>query len=297
MLKVDGVFAGGGIKAFSFVGVMRALSQRNIEFERLAGTSAGSIVASLIKAGYTSEEISHIFDQLDLKELLDTTNDQWIFRFYRWIRLYRSLGIYKGNNLVEWMDHLLKQKGISTFGDLPPGSLKMVASDVTNGEILVIPDDLPKYGIIPETFPVAQGIRMSCGLPFFFEPYRLIDNKGKESLIVDGGVLSNFPMWLFMKEAKTKLTRPVLGFRLTPPANKIQAREANNAFTLLQAMFDTMRNAHDQRYISKTHAKNIVFIPVNDISTTQFSISEKDKNELMEIGEKSTLKFLKNWTY
>ncbi|MCD8508717.1 MAG: patatin-like phospholipase family protein [Bacillus sp. (in: Bacteria)] len=296
MLKVDGVFAGGGIKAFSFVGAVRILEQEGFVFERLAGTSAGAIVASFLKAGFTSDEIGEILEELDLPSLLDERKIS--IPFYRWLRLYLKMGIHQGDEFENWLYQILKQKGIVSFGDLPPQSLKMVASDLTNGKLVVLPDDLPQYGIIPESFSVARAIRMSCCLPFFFEPVKLTSKDGVTSLMVDGGVLSNFPMWLFSpKEGLAHLKRPVIGFRLSPSDDQIPPRVIRNAFSMLHSMVETMWKAHDQRYISKSHAKNIVFIPANKVSSTNFSISDVEKEELIQLGMNSTTKFLKKWSY
>lgn len=296
MLKVDGVFAGGGIKAFSFVGAIKILEQEGVVFERLAGTSAGAIVASFLKAGFTSDEIGEILDELDLPSLLDER--KMSIPFYRWIRLYMKMGLHRGEAFENWLYQMLKLKGIVTFGDLPPQSLKMVASDLTNGKLVVLPDDLPQYGIIPESFSIARAIRMSCCLPFFFEPVKLTSKDGVTSLMVDGGVLSNFPMWLFSpKEGVSHLKRPVIGFRLSPSDDQIPPRELRNAFSMLHSMVETMWKAHDQRYISKSHAKNIVFIPANKVSATNFTISDEEKNELIQLGMNSTIKFLKKWSY
>ncbi|UCZ54590.1 patatin-like phospholipase family protein [Bacillus shivajii] len=296
-MLIDGVFAGGGIKALAFVGALEVLDKKNIQFERIAGTSAGAITAAFIKSGYNGAEIEQMFADMQFQQLLDPRIGTTIFPFLRWLRLYRKMGIYKGNEFEQWVDKLLKKKGVSTFSDFPEGSLKMIASDITNGRILVLPDDLTKYGIIPHSFSVARAIRMSCSLPFFFEPVKLTDSDGKESLIVDGGVLSNFPMWIFQKRGQKHLKRPVIGFRLTPSLDAIPPRQVTNALSMLTSMFDTMRNAHDQRYISKNHAKNVVFIPVEDVSTTQFTLSDQDKLKLIELGKTSTEKFLKKWSY
>ncbi|WP_096188454.1 patatin-like phospholipase family protein [Evansella halocellulosilytica] len=296
-MKVDGVFAGGGIKALAFVGALEVMNEENIQFERLAGTSAGAMTAALVKAGYNSKEIASLFDDMKFQQLLDPRIGTTVFPFIRWLRLYRRMGLYKGDVFESWLKGLLKSKGVSSFADLPEGSLKMVAADITNGRILVLPDDLKKYGIIPHSFSVARAIRMSCSLPFFFEPATITDSNGNKSLIVDGGVLSNFPIWIFQKRGQKNLRRPVIGFRLTPSLDSIPPRNVTNALTMLHSMFDTMRNAHDQRYISKDHAKNIVFIPVENVTATQFSLNEEEKQSLIQLGKSKTKAFLKSWSY
>ena len=45
-----------------------------------------------------------------------------------------------------------------------------------------------------------------------------------------------------------------------------------------------MKNAHDEQYISRKLEKNVIFIPVDDYSATQFDLSEKMKEDLLEKG-------------
>lgn len=56
-----------------------------------------------------------------------------------------------------------------------------------------------------------------------------------------------------------------------------------------------MKNAHDERYISRKHEKDIIFIPVDGYSATQFDLDDETKNALLDIGRKYTRKFLKTW--
>lgn len=231
-VKIDGVFEGGGVRAFAFIGALEQMESKGITFERLAGTSAGALFASLIKAGYSSNEILAFMEELDLLTLVDAKKSFLPIRFLKWISVYYTLGLYKGDKLESWIATKLKQKGIETFGDIPEGTLKIVATDLTKGRLLVLPDDLPSYGIIPESFSVARAIRMSASIPYFYRPVKLYDKKGEASIIVDGGVLSNFPIWLFMKNSMKRQTRPVIGFRLTPILDEIPPNKITNAFVI-----------------------------------------------------------------
>ncbi|SDG07994.1 Patatin-like phospholipase [Fontibacillus panacisegetis] len=98
------------------------------------------------------------------------------------------------------------RKGIRTFSNLPKGKLRIIASDITSGRILVLPDDLERISIKSKGFEVARAVRMSYNIPYFFDPVLLRLppklSKGKPFSeqflhIVDGGLLSNFPLWLF----------------------------------------------------------------------------------------------------
>lgn len=289
---VDGVFSGGGIKGFAYVGAMQALEEQGIQFKRVAGTSAGAILATFIAAGFNTRELEEIFDELNLKVLLDPPKICIGMPFLKWINLYVRFGMYRGKSLEKWFHQKLALKGICSFGDLPRGTLKLVASDLTNGRILVLPDDLKYYGIDGRTFPISRALRMSCGMPFFFEPMYL-KNGTRESVIVDGGVLSNFPLWIYDTGKKV---RPVLGMKLSSENEETSPHEIDNAIQLFEALFLTMKNVHDNRYIARRHEKNIIFIPVEKYSATQFEIDEETKQKLICIGKERTDRFLKTWS-
>lgn len=292
-MLIDGVFSGGGLKGFALVGAYQVLEEKGYKFRRVAGTSAGAILASFIAAGYTAKEIEKLLDELDFISLLDPKKTIFPLPFMKWLQLYWRLGLYQGKALENWFLEKLADKGVYSFSDLAPGSLKLVASDLTNGKMIVLPDDLEQYGISPQSFPVARALRMSCSIPFFFEPVKLKVGSGN-TIVVDGGVLSNFPLWIFDDEIG-KRERPVLGVKLSQNQNEIETRQINNALQLFEALFSTMKNAHDNNYISRKHEKDVIFIPVEGYSATQFDLDEHTKMELIEIGRNRTLQFLKTW--
>ena len=153
-MYIDGVFSGGGIKGYSLIGAYQVLEEKGYVMQRCAGTSAGSIIAAFILAGYTGEEMEELFLQLELEKFLDQRIISNI-PFVKWIVLYKKLGLYKGDKFEQWIADKLEQKGITTFNDLKKDSLRVVVSDVTNGTITILPDDLGKYNYDIETFPVA----------------------------------------------------------------------------------------------------------------------------------------------
>ncbi|WP_318508440.1 patatin-like phospholipase family protein [Bacillus sp. T3] len=292
---IDGVFSGGGIKGFAIASAIGEVEKNGFTFGRVAGTSAGSIVAAMVAAGYSSMEIVHLLEQLDVNIFKDERKSVIFPTFARWLFIYWRMGLYRGNKLENWISEILSAKGIHTFSDLPPHALRVVASDLTNGRMLVLPDDLQSYGISPDAFPVAKAIRMSCSIPYFFEPVK-IKTFDRSDIVVDGGVLSNFPMWLFDKEHVDK-TRPVLGIKLTSKTPELQKNNVNNAIKLLEALFETMMSAHDSRYISRKHEKDIIFIPTEGISGIHFDITADERKYLMDVGRESAARFLKTWSF
>ncbi|MEI3606794.1 patatin-like phospholipase family protein [Pseudogracilibacillus sp. SE30717A] len=293
-MRIDCVFSGGGVKAFAFLGALQSISEKGLQIERVAGTSAGAIIASFIAAGYKDLEIEQLLKEIDLKKFLDPPLLSKKIPFIKWLLLYFQMGLYKGDLFEEWLDEKLGAKGIRTFGDIPEGYLKVVISDISLGKLIVIPDDLyPVYNIDGKSFNVATAIRMSASFPYFFMPKQLINKERTRSYIVDGGLLSNFPLWVFREDGKDR--RPVLGITLSDSLEDQQPYHIQNALDMLQALFQSMLKAHDSRYISKTMEHNIVFIPVKNIKTTDILISDDEKQSLIQLGKERASNFLKFW--
>src|SRR5690606_14617010 len=119
------------------------------------------------------------------------------------------------------------------------------------------------------------------GLPFFFEPIKLRSLAG-ENIIVDGGMLSNFPIWLF--EERNKRKRPIIGIKLSHRMEEQPKKEIKNGLDLFESLFSTMKDAHDARYISRKHERDIVFIPMEEGLTAEFSLTEDKKAALIKKG-------------
>ena len=56
-MEYDLVFEGGGAKGSVFVGAVQEFEAREHTARRFVGTSAGAITATLMAAGYTSQEL------------------------------------------------------------------------------------------------------------------------------------------------------------------------------------------------------------------------------------------------
>ena len=296
-MKIDAVFSGGGVKAFAYIGVLESLKEHQLQVVRVAGTSAAAIVGALVAAGYEINEIEELIHELDLTEFIDPPLLTRLLPFTKWFFLYSQLGINKGNKLESWLEELLARKNIRTFHDIKEGYFKVVVSDLSLGKLIVIPDDLERvYGIEANYFPVAKAVRMSAGFPFFFMPKKMPGLYKKKSIMVDGGLLSNFPLWIFDNGDNTK-KRPILGIKLTDATEKgIGPRDIKNALDMYQALFSTMKQAHDARYISKNDQKNILFVPVAHTGAVNFHISQEVKQELIQSGKENADQFLKRWS-
>jgi len=303
--KVDAVFEGGGVKGIGLVGAVAVTEQQGYHFENVAGTSAGAIIASFIGAGYTAAEMKTIMDSLDYTRFKDK---DWIDRIPLLgtaLSLGFEKGIYEGNFFEDWLRDLLHQRNVHTFGDLVIAEskddpkyrykLQVIATDISNGKMLVLPRDIAGYGINPDALDVARAVRMSMSIPFFFEPVILQDARGESSYIVDGGVLSNYPVWLF-DDGTPNPPWPTLGYKLVEPGEG-KPNTIQGPITLFAALFSTMMEAHDARYIQDSNFARTIPIPTLGVQTTEFDLSPERRNALYQSGAGAAQEFFEKWDF
>ncbi|WP_435791090.1 patatin-like phospholipase family protein [Clostridium sp.] len=310
----DAVFEGGGIKGIGLVGALKIFESSGYQWENVSGTSAGSIVASLVAVGYSAEEIKKLMLQLDYAKIADKNHFN-IPIFSNSYNLFFKKGIFKGDYIKNWIDEALSSKlklpkgRKVTFGDLiKPNEngillndikykrkykLHIIATDISNGKMLILPEDIADYGINPDDLEVSLAIRMSISIPYFFRPVKLGNvNNNKKSIIVDGGILSNYPVWIF--DVKGIPRWPTIGFKLG--GNKeIREHKITNILNFTSSLIETMLEAQDDIHIRDMDYLRTVKINTLDIKTTDFNISNKKTMELYSSGENCAKEFLENW--
>ncbi|GAF23215.1 MULTISPECIES: patatin-like phospholipase family protein [Shouchella] len=292
-MKVDAVFEGGGIRGIAFAGAIESMEAHGVQWQKLAGTSVGAIIAALLAAGYTSKEIN---EQLKVLNFKDLRGKNWVNHIPfvgNFINLVFYLGMYKNDYIDVWLEELLRRKNIRTFADLPPEKLKIIASDISSGQMIIFPDDLNRYGMKPSDVTIAQAVRMSTSIPFFYRPARWkLANKSK-AYIVDGGLLSNFPIWLFDVENPRY---PTFGFRF------LKDRIEGDAIIptpihLAQNIVKTMMQAHDMRHLSDETRDRTIQIYTDSITATDFLLTDEQSDYLFESGYQAAELFLSTWDF
>lgn len=294
-MRADAVFEGGGVKGIGLVGAAMALEERGYEWVNLAGTSAGAIVASLLAAGYSGRELRPILESLDYTKF----KDSFLEPIGPALTFLFTQGLYLGDYFERWLRRLLHAKGVRTFRDLviPEFAddpryryrLRVVASDITRGRMLALPQDAAEFGVDPDDLDVTLAVRMSMSIPFFYRPVRY-----KGSVIVDGGLLSNFPVWLFDDPGRPAW--PTFGFTLVDP-NTGQPHEISGAISFLKATVSTMLEAHDARYIADEQWVRTIAIPCLGVGTTDFNITTEMSRHLFQSGYVSAQRFLDRWDF
>ncbi|SFJ31893.1 patatin-like phospholipase family protein [Thermoflavimicrobium dichotomicum] len=291
----DAVFEGGGVKGIGLVGALSVAEKKGFRWKRVAGTSAGAVIASLIAAGYTADELYQILME---KNFLDFLSPNW-FNQIPYIgpllRIWLKKGMYSGDALEKWLASLLKAKGIETFSDFQGDTeLHVIASDITLSQLLVLPDDLINYGYKKEEISVARAVRMSASIPYFFQPVKIRHQSHRtHCYIVDGGVLSNFPVWLFDQEEPRW---PTFGFCLVSSSEK-KINRIDGPFSMLMSIFFTMLEAHDNRAIQGQDQLRTIMVPSMGIKITDFSLNREQKEQLFRSGQKAAEAFFRDWTF
>jgi NTE family protein len=314
---VDLVLEGGGVKGIALVGALSVLEERGYQHQNLAGASAGAIIAALLAAGYTADELREIVANLDYSRFKDKAWEDLSPLAPISLSILKDLGIYEGKEFEEWMRSLLETKGKRTFGDLirqPDDEpryrykVQLIASDLTEQRLLVLPRDAPVLGIgNPDDLDVAMAVRMSMSIPIFFEPVKFPNlQTGREHLIVDGGMLSNFPVWLFDTDGVPAW--PTFGLRLAEPNPRAslakQLPPPENSRRGILAVVDyarslvaTMMAAHDRLSLENADYARTIDIDTLGVGTTEFDLSNERAMELYQSGRTAAEGFLESWNY
>lgn len=308
-MYADAVFEGGGVKAIGILGALAEAERRGYNWVNVAGTSAGAIIASLVAVGYTAEEIRNLFYEMDLSMLKDK---DWLIQIPfigLALRLWFKNGLYVGNYLEQWLRSKLAAKGVRTFKDLvlkgfendPRFRYKLVvtATDVSRRKLLKLPQDIQDYNMNPDDLEVCRAVRMSSSLPFFYEPCKLSytdsAHRKQTSYIIDGGVLSNFPVWIF--DSPTVPPWPTIGFKIVE-SEETAPLPKNNPFTLFKAIVSTMLEAHDKLHESdqKSFVRTIS-IPSIGVKTIDFDLNKRLKDKLYQSGVQASIRFFEGWSF
>ena len=148
---------------------------------------------------------------------------------------------------------------------------------------------------------------MSVSIPVFFEPVRWKDRQGEEHLIVDGGLLSNYPVWL-LDDGKKVSAHPTFGFKFIDekePCKSKNCQAGPNLVDYLKLIVSTSLDAIDHAHLSKGDYERTIRISTmvgrgeqrHKISATDFDISSEDSRALFENGWNAAERFLTAWNF
>jgi len=319
-LKADGVFEGGGVKGIAFVGALQAFEEAGYRWQNVAGTSAGAVASALIAAGYTAAELREIMEtRVEFRWMMDAGALGSVPLVGQWLNLIVHEGFYRGDYFLGLMRTLLSEKMGKervTFADftLPKEPfdseeaylsrfkyrLHVVASNITRNELMVLPQDVARLGLDPDDFEVALAVRMSISIPYFFMPVRVAEvaNQPSKHWLVDGGLLSNFPIRYFDAPSGEPPPWPTFGLLLwEPTAEQPRHERIRSLVSMTRAMVRTMNTAHDRKALEEADLKRIIKIPTGHYTATDFDLRQADREWLIESGYRAAKQFLEGWSW
>jgi NTE family protein len=316
----DLILSGGGVKGVGLVGAVAALIDAGYRPQRISGTSAGSILGAVVAAAskgenLTGEQVKQIALGIDYRKFLDPGRVGGVPVIGPAVAMVRGNGIYRGDYAHEWVRSELKNLGVNTFGDLAIDDeslpeerrykLVVTISDLTRGELVRLPWDYRRvYGLDPDEQSVAHAVRASMSIPFFFQPVSLTSADRLTSMLVDGGLLSNFPIDSLDRIDGIAPRWPTFGVRVmpNPPAGGRTSRALAllrvGAPPLLERVITTMLFGRDQAYLDQPWVSaRTIQVESPGLSVVDFDISRSDIADFYAKGYAAAQDFLSRWDW
>jgi predicted acylesterase/phospholipase RssA len=223
-------------------------------------------------------------------------------------------GWYSADNFVTWLKRRLdsgthgdqprhySQMTLAQFYDATHTDLSLVASDITQGAMLVL-----NHRTAPD-LPLVWAVRMSMSVPLLWQEVVWLREwgqyRGREMVdhaIVDGGLLSNFPIELFLSQAQPVInvmgpdvSQNVLGMLIDESMEVPGAESALKAptqFNLgdlhtvqrISNLVNTTLSARDKSVI-EAFEKLVVRLPAKGYGTTEFDMTDERRELLVNAG-------------
>ena len=321
------VFEGGGVKGIAYVGALEVLEREGIlqDIKRVAGTSAGAMMAVMVGLRYTADEIKEKLWKLNFMNFMDSSFG--ILRDSK--RLIDEYGWYKGDYFRNLMADLIKEKtgnGEMTFKQLAETKkfreIYLVGVDLSTGISKTFCNDKESGDM-----RVADAARISMSIPLFFASV-----KRGGHVYVDGGLLDNYSIKTFdqinfVDDKKRNIRRTdyyeklnskkavqekngdnhyiynkeTLGFRLDAKEDitmylshkEVVRNQINTFFTYSKALITTLIDFQDNVHLHSDDWQRTVYIDTLGVRAIDFDISDVKKQKLLDSGRQYTEAYLK----
>ncbi len=316
-MRADLVLEGGGVKGIGVAGAVAAITGAGYTPQRISGTSSGALVAAIAAAGARGAALGEITRRLDFRALAARTGIGGLPVVGPGLALLTGSGLYRSGYLHDWVSRELAALGVRTWRDLriddpelPPEQryrLVVTCSDLTLGQLVRLPWDYRSvYGLDPDPLIVADAVRASMALPFLFEPTTLTHaDPTRHSTLVDGGLLSNFPIDSLDRVDGAMPTWPTFGVTVTTaPAPGVGERVSlfhprlfdwpqPSSVRLLEQLLTTMILGRDQAHLHRPWVSaRTIHVEAGDVGLLDFEITEERRDSLYQRGYDAATAFL-----
>lgn len=306
------VFEGGGVLGIAYLGVLKYLyhNERMKDVVRIAGTSAGAIIACVTCFNLSLEEISGIAQSLDYKKVpsksefdklqLLTEDEIEILEgmfgdIHCLYRLLHNYGWFSTEYFYSWIKEVIaaqfdatKKKPPYTFADFKNTQLHKDNRPFFDLYIIGTNLSMKASSVFSyETTPlmeVAEAVRISMSIPLVFEAVQRkdLDKSGGSRLNVycDGGAINNYPLNLF--DSWKYNTNPVYGANMETLGvrflSKLDYSEIEDFIQYIGSLLHLSSYIQQEIYESNplNKARSIV-IDSGDINPLDFDIAPGDE--------------------
>src|SRR6187399_3291631 len=293
------VFEGAGVRGIAYCGAVQEMESKKMmdSIERVGGTSSGAIIALTISLGYSGKEIENIISKTNFKKF----NDGGFFFIGGINRLNKYFGWYKGKKFEKWLEKVIKEKTGNeniTFEEFHQKGFKdlYITGTSLNKQKAVI----FSYESYPK-MKIKDAVRISISIPLYFEPV-FIDSLGKTfdrprqkqgfDMMVDGGILENFPIHIFDRQQPDLYT---IGFRIdhSPQIenDKVDKTLAEMPVDDLKQYFGAFYNIVienlNRQQLTSTDWQRTVSISDGDVLPKVRKLSKEEVTILIENGRKA----------
>lgn len=193
--KVGLALSGGGARAISQVGMIRALHEKNIPIEIIVGTSMGSIIGGLYSAGYSIDELDSIARNTNWIDLFSAEqskrNELFVDQKLTEDRAMLSLRLdglkpifpkslnsgLRGANFLNLLSVNAPIQATDNYDNLR-FLYRAVSTDLVNGRQVLL-----------DKGPLSLSMQASSSVTLLLPPV-----KSDTLLLVDGGLVANIPV-------------------------------------------------------------------------------------------------------
>lgn len=308
------------MKGIALVGAVLPLAEAGYRFPRVAGTSAGAIVGAVLAALQRRgepvaalEEVARTLDYAKFRDRGFPANLLGPLGFLTdGLSLVLEDGVFEGRQLADWLAGVLGDLDVQTFGDLrtdDPGadgrmhhrySLVVTASDLSRHRMVQLPWDYEEYGLEPDEQSVVEAVRASASIPFFFEPVTLTGRNGSSTL-VDGGLLSNYPISIFDRLDERPPRWPTIGVRLDALGigrEPTRVRQVRGPVSLGVSLVQTAIEASQAEHLLEPcNIDRSVHVDTGAVGATEFDLTDQQQAALLAAGDHAAREFLASWDY
>lgn len=190
--KLGLALAGGGIKAYTQIGVLRVLEEKKLRIDMIAGTSMGAIIASLTAAGASSSALLISMLELERHFISERVFMRPNLRVLPFAR-NRLNGFIDADVFEKIVQEQLNKYKVTHISDLKM-PIAITSVDLITGKLVLftnVPGAFKRHDeiIIVSDITIAQAVRASSSFPIVFNT-----KKYGGMQLVDGGVKMNLPV-------------------------------------------------------------------------------------------------------